>query len=477
MTNETRTFEVTADHVAPQYAAARELVRLSWDSGYVAAPAGSQPEQPRGGWFATNGKRGCGRTLATPEAAIRSLYSNDGCTNIRAVEVAHIVSGRNEDGVCYISAITAADMTFATCDHRGAALRFGDERLAENALRDVEEIGFSGSLKIIPVPLATLEAEAAEMAAALEAEAAEMAPAPPTFEPGSRVVVTDYGVEKAAEVTRVGRGVTFVRMDQTGRERWFHTSSLRPETASELRQCGFCPEAFTPADSDEGETWQQWQCPACGSWNDKPPADPDAAEDDDGAPLEFDDGQEPAAPAVVLQLIGPGGGASYLHADPDKPGCYLLTDHDGNIGDGFAGDLANVRAHLEWSGYRVFELQPTMQDAAKVDDAYLARFPADHRDTAERAYQDGFSDGANAEPPAEPLESIVREMLEYERHQFDAVCSVCDGSGHAPEFPHEECDNCGGTGDVSDHDLSVSGADLVDAFAAWRPRLKAAIAR
>lgn len=48
------------------------------------------------------------------------------------------------------------------------------------------------------------------------------------LKPGDPVAVTDYGVEKSAAVTRNnGRGIVFVRMSETGRERWFHESSLR----------------------------------------------------------------------------------------------------------------------------------------------------------------------------------------------------------------------------------------------------------
>lgn len=30
------------------------------------------------------------------------------------------------------------------------------------------------------------------------------------------------------------------------------------------------------------------------------------------------------------------------------------------------------------------------------DDEYLLRFPAEHRESVKRAYQDGFEDGANS---------------------------------------------------------------------------------
>lgn len=51
------------------------------------------------------------------------------------------------------------------------------------------------------------------------------------------------------------------------------------------------------------------------------------------------------------------------------------------------------------------------------------------------------------EPPPDLL-AIVRDMLAYEAAQFDGP---------------------------PDHDLSVSGADLVDAFSAWREQLKRAV--
>lgn len=33
--------------------------------------------------------------------------------------------------------------------------------------------------------------------------------------------------------------------------------------------CPCCGEIWAPADIEE-TTWQQWQCPCCGSWNDRP---------------------------------------------------------------------------------------------------------------------------------------------------------------------------------------------------------------
>lgn len=48
-----------------------------------------------------------------------------------------------------------------------------------------------------------------------------------TFKPGDQVKVTVYGVEKFGTVTRnPGNGIVFVRMDDTGRERWHHAESL-----------------------------------------------------------------------------------------------------------------------------------------------------------------------------------------------------------------------------------------------------------
>ena len=37
-------------------------------------------------------------------------------------------------------------------------------------------------------------------------------------------------------------------------------------TGKRPERCGYCGERKTVAE----ETWQQWRCGACGSWNDKP---------------------------------------------------------------------------------------------------------------------------------------------------------------------------------------------------------------
>ncbi|HLZ24547.1 MAG TPA: hypothetical protein VKQ30_20725 [Ktedonobacterales bacterium] len=33
-------------------------------------------------------------------------------------------------------------------------------------------------------------------------------------------------------------------------------------------RCGSCNEAWEFDDPEINTTWQQWECPACGSWND-----------------------------------------------------------------------------------------------------------------------------------------------------------------------------------------------------------------
>lgn len=33
--------------------------------------------------------------------------------------------------------------------------------------------------------------------------------------------------------------------------------------------CAHCRESWALPDANIEETWQQWQCPACSSWNDK----------------------------------------------------------------------------------------------------------------------------------------------------------------------------------------------------------------
>lgn len=78
----------------------------------------------------------------------------------------------------------------------------------------------------------------------------------------------------------------------------------------------------------------------------------------------------------------------------------------------------------------------------------------------------------------ETLESIARDMLAWEADQFDAVCLDCQGTGTRwPGTDAEQtCQTCDGTGEDANRDLSVSGADMVDAFADWRLRLKAALA-
>lgn len=80
------------------------------------------------------------------------------------------------------------------------------------------------------------------------------------------------------------------------------------------------------------------------------------------------------------------------------------------------------------------------------------------------------------------IREIIDDMLAYLAEQFDAgevVCSVCEGTGRKPAFPPEpgcipDCPTCNGTGGTI-NDLSISGADLVDAFTEWRAQLKAAL--
>ena len=78
----------------------------------------------------------------------------------------------------------------------------------------------------------------------------------------------------------------------------------------------------------------------------------------------------------------------------------------------------------------------------------------------------------------ETLADIARDMLAYERGQFEAHCPECEGTGTRwPGTDREHtCEDCGGTGIDESRDLSVSGADLVDAFTQWRVRLREALA-
>lgn len=80
------------------------------------------------------------------------------------------------------------------------------------------------------------------------------------------------------------------------------------------------------------------------------------------------------------------------------------------------------------------------------------------------------------------LSEIIADMLAYERHSFDDLCEECDGAGvrtvtlgdrNGTEVT-EKCEECDGSG-KAERDLSVSGADLVDAFTEWREQLKAAL--
>lgn len=48
------------------------------------------------------------------------------------------------------------------------------------------------------------------------------------------------------------------------------------KTRTRSERCAFCCERKTV----QGESWQQWQCAACGSWNDK--AEPNLTIEDRG---------------------------------------------------------------------------------------------------------------------------------------------------------------------------------------------------
>lgn len=64
----------------------------------------------------------------------------------------------------------------------------------------------------------------------------------------------------------------------------------------------------------------------------------------------------------------------------------------------------------------------------QTPDAYLARFPAEHRPSADRAYQDGFADGAEADAPpdAKPLRSALLAAAFVLERDFEAAALAGD---------------------------------------------------
>jgi hypothetical protein len=87
-------------------------------------------------------------------------------------------------------------------------------------------------------------------------------------------------------------------------------------------------------------------------------------------------------------------------------------------------------------------------------------------------------------PPADPpLFAVIADMLAYQAEQFDgdawfARCGTATvGPFGSKAEAKEYAVRPGWTVEHREgYDLHVSGADLVDAFAAWRPQLRAALA-
>ncbi len=65
-------FRVSADHTAPEYRRSDEPVLVAHD-------------RLDNTWSATAAKLGCGKSCATPEQAIRSLFRDHACTDIKIV--------------------------------------------------------------------------------------------------------------------------------------------------------------------------------------------------------------------------------------------------------------------------------------------------------------------------------------------------------------------------------------------------------
>lgn len=72
MTKRVITFLVSADHVHSDYRFQNKEVKVRQDVD---------------GYFATSDGLGCSKTYRTAEAAARSLFADNACTNIRLTEV------------------------------------------------------------------------------------------------------------------------------------------------------------------------------------------------------------------------------------------------------------------------------------------------------------------------------------------------------------------------------------------------------
>jgi hypothetical protein len=70
ITNMATTYRVTADHVHPDYRFQDKEVKAHKDSD---------------GYYATSSGLGCSKTYRTADAAVRSLFADQACTNIRVV--------------------------------------------------------------------------------------------------------------------------------------------------------------------------------------------------------------------------------------------------------------------------------------------------------------------------------------------------------------------------------------------------------
>ena len=79
-------YQVSADHVSPRY----RFVRHE-------AVAKRSPGR-EGYWFATSDGLGCSKDYSSPDAAVRSLFQANACTNIRLYDAGQTsVEGRFSD--------------------------------------------------------------------------------------------------------------------------------------------------------------------------------------------------------------------------------------------------------------------------------------------------------------------------------------------------------------------------------------------
>lgn len=150
-----------------------------------------------------------------------------------------------------------------------------------------------------------------------------------------------------------------------------------------------------------------------------------------------------------------------------------IETHDNQYEKGFADGLHD--GHGEGVAILLQPLKDAVSDleASRLKDSASVL----KRARAAIAKAESFHPGAQ---PTPTIAVIIADMLAWEAEQFDGRvdCPKCGGSGTlvAEGEDPNACDQCGGEGQVGPHDLSVSGADLVDAFTAWRGQLRVALA-